>query len=68
MAITSQVRGAGHLGEVELQAWRLAGLLKPSVVKPVLATVEKGLVRRKLGPLEASDAADLRAALATIVG
>jgi mRNA interferase MazF len=68
MAVTSQVRGAGHFGEVEVRAWQQAGLLKPSVIKPVVATAEKRLVRTKLGQLGTSDAASLRSALAVILG
>jgi mRNA interferase MazF len=41
MAITSQLRAVPGLGEVELKQWRDAGLIKPSVVKPVFATSNK---------------------------
>jgi mRNA interferase MazF len=34
MAVTSQARPAGSLGEVQVKEWKSAGLLKPSVVKP----------------------------------
>jgi mRNA interferase MazF len=68
MPVTSQVRSPVKFGEVEVRAWQRAGLLNPSVIKPVLATAEKGLVRRKLGRLDTTDAASLRSALATIVG
>jgi mRNA interferase MazF len=37
MAVTSQFRPAVSLGEVWLKEWQLAGLLKPSVIKPVFA-------------------------------
>ena len=50
MAVTSQ-RRAASLGEVEVRAWQEAGLLKPSVIKPVLTTVEKRMVVRRLGRL-----------------
>ena len=40
MAVTSQVRMPPLPGEVLLTAWQAAGLLKPSVAKPVLMTVE----------------------------
>jgi mRNA interferase MazF len=42
MAVTGQVRGAVPFGEVEVRAWQRAGLLKPSVIKPILATIERG--------------------------
>ena len=68
MAITSQFRPSPALGEVWLQDWQAAGLLKPSAVKPVLATLEQALVIRQLGTLQPADQADLRNALARIIG
>jgi hypothetical protein len=67
MAITSQLRPAPLLGEVWLRGWRDAGLLKTSAVKPVIATLEQGLVIRRLGLLDAADQAALRTALAEII-
>ena len=40
MAVTSQVRPAGVIGEVQVKDWKSAGLIKPSVVKPVITTIE----------------------------
>jgi mRNA interferase MazF len=68
MAITSQLRPTPALGEVWLRQWQGAGLLKPSAVKPVIATLEQGLVIRQLGTLDAEDQAALRAALGQIIG
>ena len=68
MAVTSQVRPAAGVGELAVQHWKEAGLLKPSVLKPLLATVEKGLVIRKLGKLDELDRDALRCALKTILG
>ena len=68
MAITSQLRPTPQLGEVWIDRWRDAGLLKPSAVKPVLATLEQGLVIRQLGVLDAQDQAALRAAIGQIIG
>ena len=39
MAITSQVRPVQAFGEVVVQDWQGAGLLKPSAIKPVAATI-----------------------------
>jgi hypothetical protein len=36
MAITSQMRASATFGEVVIDDWQAAGLLKPSVVKPVI--------------------------------
>ncbi len=68
MAITSQVRPASGVGEITVKGWKEAGLLKPSVLKPVLATVERGLVIRKLGRLGEQDRGTLRGALRVILG
>ena len=68
MAVTSQARPAAGLGEVAVQHWKQAGLLKPSVLKPLLATVQRGLVIRKLGRLEAQDRDALRRGLTKILG
>jgi mRNA interferase MazF len=68
MAITSQLRPAPALGEVWLRRWQEAGLLKPSAVKPVITTLEQGLVIRRLGVLDAGDVVALRAALIQIIG
>ena len=65
LAVTSQVRPAAAVGEAAVTKWREAGLLKPSVLKPVLATIERGLVLRKLGRLEEED---LREVLRMILG
>lgn len=68
MAVTSQQRPSGTFGEVQIKEWQAAGLLKPSVVKPVLTTIEHTLVIRTLGRLKDDDQRALRQALATIVG
>jgi mRNA interferase MazF len=68
MAITSQLRPAPGLGEVWVGQWQAAGLLKPSAVKPVFATIEQGLVIRRLGTLAAADQATLRKAIAETLG
>ena len=69
MAVTSQIlRPAGSVGEVLITDWHGAGLPKPSLIKPVLATVEQGLILRKLGALQADDVQSLRSALRNIFG
>jgi PemK-like, MazF-like toxin of type II toxin-antitoxin system len=44
MAVTSQMRSASSFGDTAIADWRSAGLLKPSVLKPIFTTVEKGLM------------------------
>ena len=68
MAITSQVRTPLSFGEVLLADWQATQLLKLSVVKPLLATLEQNLIIRHLGTLSSGDQVALRNALARILG
>lgn len=68
MAITSQVRAVPIFGEAALKDWQGAGLLKPSVLKPILFTAEKSLIRKTLGRLKTEDQGALRKVIATILG
>jgi mRNA interferase MazF len=68
MAATSQLRAAPNLGEVEIVHWRAAGLIKPSVVKPVFATLEQALVIRRLGALHPADRTALGEAIGRVLG
>ena len=63
MAVTSQQPSALSVGEVQVQDWQAAGLLKPSVLKPVLTTIDPALVLKKLGRLTSTDQTALRQAL-----
>jgi mRNA interferase MazF len=67
MVVTSQIRATTGIGEVVVTEWKKAGLLKSSVIKPVLTTVEKGLILRTLGQLEATDQSALRDVLRLIL-
>lgn len=66
-AVTSQPQ-SHRSGEVALADWQQAGLLKPSVVKPVLATIEARLVLKKLGRLSDNDCNALARALHHVLG
>jgi mRNA interferase MazF len=68
MAITSQVRPAPTVGEVAIVQWQAAGLLKPSVIKPLVTTIEASLVIRQLGTLASDDQLALRQVLAVVLG
>lgn len=68
MAITSQLRPTPGQGEVLVGQWQEAGLLKPSAIKPVLATLEQALVLRRLGTLCTDDQAALRKTIAEMLG
>lgn len=68
MAITSQLKPGTSIGEVIVEHWESAGLLKPSAIKPVITTIEKPLVLKKLGSLQESDQIALQQSLRTILG
>ena len=68
LAVTSQARPETAFGEASVTKWKQAGLLRPSVLKPVLATIERGLVLRKLGRLADEDRDALRRVLGEILG
>lgn len=68
LAVTSQARIASSNIEVEIVDWQTAGLLKPSVFKPILTTAEAILIIRKLGHLDEQDVRTLRQMLELILG
>jgi len=68
MAITSQVRLPAVFGEVIVQHWQAAKLLKPSAIKPIFTTLDRRLVRKPLGRLHQTDRAALKAAVQNILG
>ena len=67
MGISSQVGGLARVGEVVVTDWKDAGLIAPSVVKAVLATVERTLVIRKLGEFSTVDRDEVEQALRVIL-
>jgi mRNA interferase MazF len=67
MAVTSQLHASTAIGEIWLTEWEQAGLLKPSAIKPVIATLEQSLILKKLGHLTSVDMASLRIALDQII-
>ncbi|CAN5365247.1 type II toxin-antitoxin system PemK/MazF family toxin [soil metagenome] len=68
MAVTSQIRPSGDFAEVRIEDWKAAGLLKPSAIKPVITTLERRLLLRRLGSLIDADQAELRTAITHIIG
>jgi mRNA interferase MazF len=68
MAITSQIRHPLAYGEYLLQDWQQAGLLKPSVLKPLIATLEQTQVVKLMGQLSPTDQQGLHNTLQTILG
>jgi mRNA interferase MazF len=67
MAVTTQPRAASSL-KTPVTQWQQAGLLRPSVIKPVLATLERPLVLKKLGSLQDPDRRALATTLAALIG
>ncbi len=67
LAVTSQLKPSTAFGEVIIEDWRVAGLLKPSAIKPVVTTIEKGLVLKRLGRLTERDQNALRENLEMIL-
>lgn len=67
MAITGHLSGYPRIGEVAVREWKEAGLLKTSTIKPILTTVEKSLIIRKLGQLRKRDLLALDDALRMIL-
>ena len=68
MAVTSQIKPASIIGEIIIQDWQPAGLLKPSAIKPVITTIEKSLVIKTMGHLEKNDQKSLQDSLNLILG
>jgi mRNA interferase MazF len=68
MAITSQFNSSTNLGEMMIDDFSNSGLLKPSVVKPVITTIEKSLVIRKLGQLKNLDCPNLKQLIQLVLG
>ena len=53
--MTSNISAPFRPGDTLISDWKAAGLLKPSAVRGVLATVDKGDIYRKLGRLTKAD-------------
>lgn len=68
VAVTSRTGKPAGVGDVMIEEWRDAGLLKVSLIKPVFTTIEQTLILRKLGTLQGKDIASLRKALQEVLG
>jgi mRNA interferase MazF len=68
MAITSQIRPKTTFGETIITDWQIAGLLKPSVIKPIVFTAEKSIIKKSLGKLSNNDQLVLRAVIDSVIG
>ncbi|KOP25629.1 growth inhibitor [Hapalosiphon sp. MRB220] len=68
IAVTSQANPATSFAEMTITEWKAAGLLKPSIIKPVLTTIDKMLIIKKLGELQEVDIQALDNLLQVILG
>ena len=68
MAITSQIRTKPGFGEAMIEGWKASGLLKPSLIKPIVFTTEKSIIRKGLGKLEEKDNQSLKAIINMVIG
>lgn len=68
IAITSRFRNPPGFGEQPVGEWREAGLLKPSVIKPVIFTAEKGLIRKRLGAFVEEDQERVQSIIRLVIG
>jgi len=66
IAVTSNITRREKLGDISIQSWQEAGLLKPSVIKPAISTIEKKLVIKTLGSLSHNDTISLNKTLSEI--
>jgi mRNA interferase MazF len=68
LAISSRGRSGGTIEEPSIVGWQEAGLLLPSFLKPLIATIECPILRRRLGRLRPDDQQTLRRLLDAIIG
>ncbi len=68
MGITSQISSSPKVGDIMIADWRSAGILKASMIKPVITTIEKQLMLKKLGRLQDVDIQSLKEGLIGIIG
>ena len=55
MAVTSNTQNPLRIGECLIGDYASAGLLKPSVIKSAISSIDKSLILKKLGALSSSD-------------
>jgi mRNA interferase MazF len=68
MPITSQLRAVANFGEVWIDEWKEANLLKPSAIKPQIATIKQTLVIKRMGHMQPMDVSRLRSVVSVILG
>lgn len=63
--ITSRLKAPPRPGDHQVKEWQEAGLLGPSLVRARLATLQKGIVIRRLGHMSREDMANVDRSLMT---
>lgn len=58
--ITSKLDQEHKIGDYHIQEWQQTGLPKPSMIRMKFATIDKAIIRKKLGRLIDSDANNFR--------
>ncbi len=66
-AITSNLAGTSEY-DYRLDGWRKAGLVCPSALKPVIATIEPGRVLQTVGHLTPGDLAEVDSRIKSALG
>ncbi len=67
IAVTSNAKTDLQFGEVFIDEWSAAGLIKPSIIKPIITTAENSLVIKMLGTLRPLDLQALENILCQII-
>lgn len=68
IAISSQFGSPCTFGDLVISDWKNAGLVKPSIVKPILFSIKNTLIIRKLGQLQPDDQITLRNSVHSLFG
>lgn len=68
LAITSRIRNPLGYGEAVIQDWQQAGLMKPSILKLLVFSLETSRILMKLGTLTYGDRERLAEILQEIIG
>jgi len=68
LAITSQLHPSMGFGDCRIEDWKSAGLLKESVFKPLIATIDKSRLMGRLGRLASQDLWKMTNLLQSVLG
>ena len=68
LLITGNLDPPRRCGDYLLKHWQEAGLLYPSIAKPILATLDRPAILRKLGRLDSQDLLGVVAGLKAALG